>query len=85
MLFINKKTNVTTAFENWLHNQLRAVYGYSGIPMKFLYRDKQMDEEGYEEHLQKRMKSIRKRQRTKNGLGVKTKEPKAEKKMTRKK
>jgi hypothetical protein len=53
--------------------------------MKFLYRDKQMDEEGYEEHLQKRMKSIRKRQRTKNGLGVKTKEPKAEKKMTRKK
>jgi GTP-binding protein len=61
MCFINKKPNVTTAFQNWLESVVRKAGGWQGIPLHFLFKDKKMDEDGYAKHLEKRKQAIRAR------------------------
>lgn len=61
MCFINKKTNLTESFQNWLENQLRAAGNFKWIPLHFLFKDKKMDSEWYEQHLAKRKKAIKAR------------------------
>ncbi len=61
MSFINKKKNVTKAFENRLDNVVRQAGEFKWIPLQFLYRDKKMDEAGYQKHLQNRKAAIRAR------------------------
>lgn len=63
MSFINKKTNLTQAFKNWLETIVRQAGGYEGIPLHFLFKDKKMDEEGYAKHLEKRKQAIKARLR----------------------
>ena len=61
MCFINKKPNVTKAFNNWLDSVVRKAGGWQGIPLHFLFKDKKMDEDGYAKHLEKRKQAIRAR------------------------
>ena len=61
MSFINKKQNVTQAFQNWLESVVRKTGGWQGIPLHFLFKDKKMDEEWYAKHLEKRKQAIRAR------------------------
>lgn len=63
MSFINKKTNLTQAFKNWLETIVRQGGSYEGIPLHFLFKDKKMDEEGYAKHLEKRKQAIKARLR----------------------
>lgn len=61
MSFINKKKNVTKAFENRLDTILRHAGKRAWIPLQVLFRDKKMDEEGYAKHIQRRKTAIRER------------------------
>lgn len=61
MCFINKKKNVTKAFENWLDTVVRQAGKFEWIALQFLFRDKKMDEEWYKKHLKHRKEAIRAR------------------------
>ena len=61
MCFINKKKNVTKAFENRLDTIIRQTGDRKGINLQVLFRDKQMDEEGYQKHMKKRKEAIKAR------------------------
>ncbi len=61
MSFINKKKNLTKAFENRLDTIVREAGNFKGIALQFLFRDKKMDEEGYAKHMEKRKSAIRAR------------------------
>ena len=61
MCFINKKDNLAKSFENWLENQIRSAGNYKWIPLCFLFKDKKMDTEWYEQHLAKRKKAVKER------------------------
>lgn len=61
MCFINKKKNVTKAFENRLDTVLRETGNRKWIDLQVLFRDKKMDEEWYQKHMANRKAAIRAR------------------------
>ncbi len=61
MCFINKKKNITKAFENRLESAVRKAGNFQWIPIHFLFKDKKMDEAGYAKHIEKRKQAIRAR------------------------